>query len=225
MILKLDSVGSTQQELSERLKVGALQYRGILAGEQTAGMGRHGRKWYSPPGSCFAFSFWTPLGDLAPDLVGMWAAIAAAESLDCLLQWPNDLVINNRKLGGVLATTVTTPAREKLAVVGIGVNLSVKEFPPDISFRATSLVLEGREPMDAEQLANRILEETERLPRPVSFAQIRDNWFARDATTGKVYWLMTGEQATAIDVSPNGHLVADVNGQLLVVPSAEAWYV
>jgi BirA family biotin operon repressor/biotin-[acetyl-CoA-carboxylase] ligase len=216
MILSLDSVGSTQHELSERLKVGDIQYRGILAKEQTSGVGRRDRKWFSPRGSCFAFSFWTPLGDLAPHLVGMWAAISAAESLDCSLQWPNDLVINNRKLGGVLATTVTTPAKEKIAVIGIGVNLNVKEFPPDISFRATSLVLEGREPMEAEELANRILEETERLPRPTSFAQIREKWFARDTTTGKVYRLMSGEPATAI---------ADVNGQLLVVSSAEAWYV
>lgn len=223
MILKLDTVGSTQHELSERLKVGDFRYRGILAAEQTEGVGRHGRKWYSPRGECFAFSFWTSLDDIAPHLTGVWASIATAEALDCLVQWPNDLIINNRKLGGVLATTVSSPNNEKFVVIGIGVNLSVKEFPPDISFRATSLVLEGREPIDQEELAKRILEETERLPKPKSFSAIRQRWLERDCTKGKIYRLASGERATAVDVSPNGHLIADVNGQLVVVPSAEAW--
>ncbi len=223
MILRLETVGSTQSELIERIRAGDFSFRGIAALEQTHGHGRHGRSWFSPKGSCLAFSFWTPLAGLRAELVGMWAAIAAAKVLDCDLQWPNDLSLGGKKLGGVIAETAASPTREKYAVIGIGANLTVADFPSEIADRATSLLLADREIPDPFELAESILEKLDRLPKPSSFAALRDLWSARDSSAGKAYQLPDGRVCKSIGVGDEGQLHAICDGEAIEVRSAEAW--
>jgi BirA family biotin operon repressor/biotin-[acetyl-CoA-carboxylase] ligase len=223
MILRLESVGSTQTELIERIRAGDFSHRGIVAMEQTEGRGRQGRSWFSPLGSCLALSFWVPLSGLRPELIGMWAAIAAANSIDCNLQWPNDLVIGSKKVGGVIAETAVSPSREKFAVVGIGINLSVREFPLEICDRATSLLLEGRDFPSAVELSERILVELDQIPVPTTFDSIREYWMRRDATPGKQYRLPDGRIGEAKAVGAFGQLVAECGDVIVEVTSAEVW--
>lgn len=223
MILRLESVSSTQTELIERIRAGDFSLRGIVAMEQTEGRGRHGRSWFSPAGSCLALSFWVPLSGLRPELIGMWAAIAAANCIDCDLQWPNDLTIGSKKVGGVIAETAASPSRVKFAVVGIGINLSVRDFPPEIADRATSLLLEGREFPSAFELSERILVELDRIPVPSSFDSIREYWMRRDVTPGKPFRLPDGRIGEAKSVGEAGQLVAACGGVMVEVTSAEAW--
>ena len=111
-VLRLGTVTSTQ-DVARELPIGAI----VIADHQTAGRGRHERRWETPPGTALLVSF-----VLAPrPLLSLAAGVAAAEACGrgVRLKWPNDLLLDGRKLGGILVET--TPAK---AVVGIGINLS-----------------------------------------------------------------------------------------------------
>jgi len=109
---RLRTVSSTQDEAAS-LPVGSV----VVADNQTAGRGRQGRSWEAPPGSGLFATFVLPPGPL----VVFAAGVAAAESCgpEVRLKWPNDLMLDDRKLGGVLAEI-----RGKKALVGIGINLT-----------------------------------------------------------------------------------------------------
>src|SRR2546425_12930263 len=97
----------------------------LVAEEQTAGRGRRGRRWYSPPGAGVTFSLSAVIRRPARELAGLSlvAGVAAAPALRALgvaqaaLKWPNDGVVGGAKLGGILVET-----RGSLAVIGIGIN-------------------------------------------------------------------------------------------------------
>lgn len=126
----------------------------VLAVTQTAGRGRHGRSWISPPGNLHAAWRWPLPGDEKipesgwKNMISLLAGYVSAKALhdisglDIRLKWPNDLLINNRKVGGIL-----TELRSDDIVVGIGIN--VDACPPDADLRhdfaapATHLAAEG----------------------------------------------------------------------------------
>ncbi len=111
--------------LAERLPRPVL----LAADEQTAGRGRHGRRWHSAPGCGALFSLGLPLGRPARDLAGLpiVAGVGAVHALRALgaaevaLKWPNDLLLHGAKLGGILVETRAQGAGST-AVIGIGVN-------------------------------------------------------------------------------------------------------
>ncbi|HWP30214.1 MAG TPA: biotin--[acetyl-CoA-carboxylase] ligase [Fimbriimonadales bacterium] len=230
-ILEVESIDSTQTELIKRVRVGDTLVCAILAFEQTAGRGRFGRNWYSPKDSSLALSF--ALYDYAdwkhPELLGMAVSIAAAKTLDCQIAWPNDLILNGKKLGGVISELVTEPSGKLVPVIGVGANLTVREFPEEIRTFATSLVLEGRKVgEDSKQLAREysfsLLGALEEIPEPHSFQDLRPLWEKYDCTPGKKYKLPNGRVADAECVSEEGYLIAHVDNQRITVPSAQAWY-
>jgi BirA family biotin operon repressor/biotin-[acetyl-CoA-carboxylase] ligase len=109
---------------------------------QTAGRGRMGRRWYAAPGSALLFSLALPLGSAAPPVAAtlvaavvladvldaafgrtLPAAHDAATPLDLQLKWPNDLLLDGRKLGGVLAELAVDHAGARTLVLGVGLNL------------------------------------------------------------------------------------------------------
>jgi BirA family biotin operon repressor/biotin-[acetyl-CoA-carboxylase] ligase len=114
----VERCGSTNAVLLAEGKAGVL----LAAGEQTAGRGRRGRRWYSAPGNGVTFSLSTAIKKPLPGL-SLVAGVAAARALRALgvaqvaLKWPNDLVVDGAKLGGILVET-----RGKVAVIGIGIN-------------------------------------------------------------------------------------------------------
>jgi len=132
----LASTGSTNADLLARAAAGAPEGVVLAAEEQTAGRGRMGRSWVSPPRAALTFSLlvrpdtvpparrgWLPL--LAG--VSVASAVRAAASVDARLKWPNDVLAGPAKLGGILAEAVGDAV-----VVGIGLNVSteVSELPP-----------------------------------------------------------------------------------------------
>jgi BirA family biotin operon repressor/biotin-[acetyl-CoA-carboxylase] ligase len=127
MIHRYSTVDSTMR-LAAGLPLGDV----VVAGEQTAGQGRHGHSWYSAPGSglyCSIVLEPTPLLTLALGL-----ATADAIAVPCDLRWPNDVMIGDKKVAGILVQLV-----EGKAIAGIGINLNHTGFPPDLE--ATSLKL------------------------------------------------------------------------------------
>lgn len=120
---------------------------GVVVGadEQTAGRGRRGTTWASPPGAGLYFSFIARPGDHTLPLITLAAGvavrdgIAAATGLAPDLKWPNDLIVDTRKLAGILAEGVAIGTAGQAVVIGVGVNLRPAAYPPDVAARATSV--------------------------------------------------------------------------------------
>jgi BirA family biotin operon repressor/biotin-[acetyl-CoA-carboxylase] ligase len=159
----VESTPSTQLLIPADAPEGAI----VVAGEQTEGRGRLGRRWLAPAGTSLLCSLQlrpTVPGERLPELTGVAAracadAIAAVSALEPALKFPNDVLLDERKVAGVLAE-----AREGRVILGIGVNVNLAEdqLPQEVDRRATSLLVEtGRELSRAELLVE-LLERLER---------------------------------------------------------------
>jgi BirA family biotin operon repressor/biotin-[acetyl-CoA-carboxylase] ligase len=146
----------------------------VLAGQQTAGRGRGGHDWFSPPGSGLYVSIvldahqahsgdWVHALTLATG-VAMAEGLHAASGLPVVIKWPNDLVMapagtvrGARKLAGILAEAQTDAGTLSHVIVGVGVNVGPAAWPPEISARATSLEEELGRPVDPAVVLGAVL--------------------------------------------------------------------
>jgi len=158
-ILRYDSLPSTNTEAARGAARGAAEGLCVVAREQTEGRGRRERVWISPPDAGLYFSIiLRPRFEMrAWPLITLMCALAVADALleacnlETDIKWPNDIYARGRKVCGILAETVETPAG-RAVVVGIGVNLKRDAFPQELRGLATSVEQEtGRAP-DAEEL-------------------------------------------------------------------------
>ncbi|MFP5264274.1 MAG: biotin--[acetyl-CoA-carboxylase] ligase [Blastocatellia bacterium] len=154
-LLRFDTVSSTNDLARELAASGAGEGAAVVASEQTAGRGRQGRSWSSPPGEGLYLSL-VLRPDIRPadsPLITLAAAIAVAETLSidfgvpADIKWPNDVQASGRKICGILAESSIEGARLQYAVMGIGVNISQREFPDELKPVATSLFLETGRPI------------------------------------------------------------------------------
>ena len=149
-VARLDSVDSTNAELLRRARAGEAAGLVLVAEEQTAGRGRQGRSWLSPPGRGLTFSVLRR--PPAPTTeVSRWtwiAALAVHRTVQRLLpapgawiKWPNDLLVGDRKVCGLLSEVTFDGDRIGAIVVGIGINVRAPTtgWPPELAGRATSL--------------------------------------------------------------------------------------
>jgi BirA family biotin operon repressor/biotin-[acetyl-CoA-carboxylase] ligase len=144
-LLTFDTIDSTNTEALKQARLGAEEGVCIVARQQTAGRGRHGRTWVSEKDAGLYFSIvlrpkidaqFLPLITL---MTGVAVHDAIAEfGIDADIKWVNDLLVNEKKICGILAETTETN-RGLAVVVGIGVNLSSSNFPPEIANSATSI--------------------------------------------------------------------------------------
>lgn len=182
-VLRLDSVTSTQ-DVARDLPIGSV----VVANHQTAGRGRLDRRWEAPPGTALLVSF-----VLRPaPLLSLGAGVAAAEACgeDVRLKWPNDLLLHERKLGGILVET--TPQK---AVCGVGVNLW---WAPE----GATLLERPRDEVLAA-LQSQMARWTEEPPDGV----LR-RWRELSATLGRRVRI-DGVEGVAEDLGPNGELIVD----------------
>ena len=148
-----DRVTSTNDVIMAMAERGAPDGSVSLADEQTAGRGRRGYGWYSPPGCGIWVSFLLRprlSAALTPPLTlcaagAVARAMEAATGLDVEIKWPNDLLIRTRKVAGILAETRSVPGDGPVIVVGMGINVNHTRdmFPGEISGSATSLRIES----------------------------------------------------------------------------------
>jgi BirA family transcriptional regulator, biotin operon repressor / biotin---[acetyl-CoA-carboxylase] ligase len=172
----------------------------VTAGEQTAGRGRQGRAWTASPGSALLMSVVLREPD---ELLPLAAAVATCDALplDCAIKWPNDIWAGGRKLAGILAEG---RPRERWAVLGIGLNVTTEEFPPELADAATSLRLEGVD-TDPESVLSEL---TAALDRRLEDgrSELLAAWRERDALRGKaVRW--DGGEGTAAGIDDSGSLL------------------
>ncbi|MGG5810006.1 biotin--[acetyl-CoA-carboxylase] ligase [Falsiroseomonas sp. CW058] len=145
------AVGSTNDEAKALAAAGAPHGTVVWAGTQHAGRGRHGRTWQSLPGNLHVSLLLRPAVPLAraPEL-GFVGALAAADAVDALLagagraglKWPNDLLLDGAKLGGILCEAGAAGGMLGWLVMGIGLNLAAA--PPEAPYPVTSLAARGR---------------------------------------------------------------------------------
>jgi BirA family biotin operon repressor/biotin-[acetyl-CoA-carboxylase] ligase len=127
------TVGSTNTLLMERANPAVGSGEALLAEYQTAGRGRRGRTWVAPPGGSICLSFSWMFGEVPRDLgaLGLVIGVCALEALQHLgverirLKWPNDLLIDDRKLGGILIELRAESAGPACVVIGIGLNVAL----------------------------------------------------------------------------------------------------
>ncbi len=145
-IIHYSSLPSTNTEAARHAQQGAPEGLAIVAAEQTAGRGRLERQWASPAAAGLYFSvILRPHLDLSRwSLIPLLAALAVHESLleSCSLEtdikWPNDILVGDRKLCGILAENIETVAG-RAVILGIGINLRGDAFPPELQDRAISI--------------------------------------------------------------------------------------
>jgi BirA family biotin operon repressor/biotin-[acetyl-CoA-carboxylase] ligase len=188
----LTEVGSTQ-DIARQLPIGST----VVTDHQTAGRGRLGRRWQAPPGTALLASFVLP----AHALASLAAGVAAAEACgpQVRLKWPNDLLIGDAKLGGILVE-----AADGRCIVGIGINLSAA--PPGAARLAES----------RDHLLDR-LEERLQTWIKADPEQILSRWRELSATLGRPVRVELGSEVVegiAEDVAADGSLL--VAGRALV---------
>jgi BirA family biotin operon repressor/biotin-[acetyl-CoA-carboxylase] ligase len=165
-----DAVGSTMTEAAAWAAEGAPDGALVVARRQTAGRGRHGRTWADEDGASLLVSL-VLRPALPPErlgLVPLAVGVAAAEAVERVadlrpaLKWPNDLLLDGRKAGGILVEGQLTPGRPATLVVGVGLNVGQASFPPELAGRATSLARAAGRPVEHAPLLAALLDALER---------------------------------------------------------------
>jgi BirA family biotin operon repressor/biotin-[acetyl-CoA-carboxylase] ligase len=199
----LDVTGSTNTDLLRLAEDGAPGWTVLVANQQEAGRGRLGRSWVSSPGSSLLVSVLlrpklapvdAPLISLAA-AAGMALACREACGVDASCKWPNDLMVKERKLGGVLVEAKVQESLLHHAVIGIGVNLTQEpeDFPEEFREAATSVAMEGGRP-EAAALLTAYLLQLKRLcdtSDPGNRALVLDTYVAICDTIGRFVRAMT----------------------------------
>ena len=143
--LRFPVVGSTMDLLHELAAEGAEAGTIVVAGEQTSGRGSRGRRWRSPPGGLWLSAMYRPSAISRVELVGLRAGLAVAEAIEAIgpalrvaVKWPNDLILDDRKVGGILCEARWQGELLSWLVVGIGVNVA-NPLPSDLAAGAIRL--------------------------------------------------------------------------------------
>lgn len=143
---KVDSTNNMVRTLAEQ---GAPEGTLVVAANQTAGKGRRGRSWSAPEGTSIAMSILLR-PEFPPERASMLTLVMAmaiargireVTGLDAGIKWPNDIVADGKKLCGILTEMSTEMEYIRYVVIGIGINVSMKEFPEELKQKATSLEL------------------------------------------------------------------------------------
>lgn len=230
----VDETGSTNADLVSRASAGE-DVAGVvlLAESQTAGKGRHGRSWATPPRSQIALSAGIGVDGVGPDgwgwlplLTGVAIvdAVREASGVEAGLKWPNDVLVGDRKLAGVLAEVCGAT----VIVVGLGLNVSLRA--DEALDTATSLTMLGHPEADRNRLAATILD---RLADRVAAwraaggatARLRKDYRSLSVTIGSpVRALLPGDReitGTAKDIDELGRLVIDTGDALSTVAAGD----
>jgi BirA family biotin operon repressor/biotin-[acetyl-CoA-carboxylase] ligase len=204
--LHLRAVGSTSDRARELAVAGAPHGALVTADEQTAGRGRQGRVWTTQPGAAVTMSMVlrSPLSSILP----LVAAVAVAETVGegAVIKWPNDVLVDGRKVSGILAEG---RPHEDWAVLGIGVNVAVRveDLPSDLHARAGTL---GRPRSEVEPFLSSLLERLSALLAAPA-ADVLAAWRTRDALLGnEVSWADGDGTGIAAGIDAEGQLLVDL---------------
>lgn len=234
-----EAVDSTNRIALERARGGAPEGAAVVADSQSAGRGRRGRSWFSPPGANLYVSV-VLRPRVPPAVVAQIPLVAAAAlhralaarapELPLRIKWPNDILTERgAKLAGVLCEAAVESAALRHAVVGMGVNVNVRSFPPDLAGTATSLAIESGREHDRRRLLAAVLNAFEEdyrlwlgarsLAPLLSYLESNSALRGRRVTIRETGGPLAG---TAEGIAPGGELlIRDAHGTLHRVTSGE----
>ena len=160
---------STNLWIKRLAKEGASEGTLALAEFQAAGRGRLGRSWEVPEGTSVRMSIllrpkFEPQYAPTLTLVMGMAVAKAVKSLgfDVSIKWPNDVVVSHKKICGILTEMGVRDGKIDYAVIGVGINVNIKEFPEEMADKATSLYLESGKEFDRSQIPGLVMEAFEK---------------------------------------------------------------
>ena len=197
-----EEIGSTNDEAFRLGLAGAPEGTALIANSQSAGKGRMQRVWYSPAGS----NIYTSI-ILRPQIeparapqISILAGVAVADILESYcpdrikLKWPNDVLINGKKVCGILSQMKTIVSEVDFIILGIGinVNISYNEFPKEICNIATSLAIETGREISRQELIISLYENLAKWYKQIlkdGFGRIKEKWFQEEAVSGKAIGL------------------------------------
>lgn len=216
---------STNSELMRRARAGQLEPTLLVAEQQTAGRGRLGRAWHSRAGDALTFSLGMLLHPADWSGLSLAVGIAVADALhpDIRLKWPNDLWLQDRKLGGILIETASSGGQaQRYAVIGIGLNVAPRDAQglstPPASLRE---LLPQAQAGDALLRIAPALVQTLHAFETFGFAPFQARFQSRDALAGRAVVLSDGTVGTAHGVSEGGALLVHTAAGMIAVSSAE----
>ncbi len=229
----IPSTSDTAKALGSRgEREGAL----VVAESQTAGRGRLGRQWLSPPRVCLYASLLlrpplppTELPQITlATAVSLVRALTRAVGVTPGIKWPNDLMLNGKKLGGILTEMETESDQIRYLVVGLGLNVNTPDFPPELADTATSLLREEGRVFSRVGILQAWLEEFELLYKHFltrGFPEILEEWRRHSVTLGKCVAVRQGMrhlEGLALEVAEDGALLLETaRGEVVRVTSGE----
>lgn len=236
-IVHYDEVASTADVARELAGKRAPEGTVVGAESQTAGRGRLGRSWVTPPGTAIALSvvLYPPLSPSRAPVLSLAAGLATAQAVEtstgagAQLKWPNDIYLNGKKLGGILVEMAAELDRVRWVIVSVGLNVNSDFRGTGLEGTATSLAAElGRETSRLD-VAAALLNGLDRLylqlPKE-GFAAIRDGFEARDMLRGQGVEVRDGDRlvaGTASGIDDSGRLlVMDTDGATHALAGGEA---
>lgn len=226
---KLDSTNTKAWELiAEKVKNGTV----VITDNQLKGRGRQSNKWDSTPNKSLTFSI-ILYPNALPSQINLYSLIAGLSITDCLidydihaqLKWPNDILINGKKVGGILCESKISDGVIKSLVIGIGLNINenVTELPEELRDKATSLMCESGSQFQLEILLANILNHLEHRVQNRDEAQLID-WEKRCAHLNqKVTFRSGNEIVTGIfkGLSSTGQAMISINNKEVKFDSGE----
>ena len=236
----LPSCDSTNAVLLARAEAGAPSGTVVITTEQTAGRGRRGRSWFASPGDSLTFSLlWRFAPGTAPAGLSLAVGVAVARALtkvpagthgagagNTALKWPNDILRDGRKLGGILIELV--PGAPHAAVIGIGINLHLPPGMPEDVRAASAALCAASETADENALYATLLGEllvTLEIFATHGFSAWRAEWLARhafqDACVSLASDFATPRLGICRGVDSDGALLLDVDGRVERILSGE----
>jgi BirA family biotin operon repressor/biotin-[acetyl-CoA-carboxylase] ligase len=236
-ILWYAEVGSTNDVAARLADRGEPEGTLVVADAQTAGRGRHGRTWASPPGAGLYMSIVMRPAPTALGLLTIAAGVALADGIQAAtglqpqLKWPNDVYMGGRKLAGILAEAGSSSAGMPHVIVGCGINLMPAAYPADVAARATSIESELGRPIDRGLLLVECLAALHVRYRELqsnAHAVVIGRWRDRALSTlgRRVEWDVAGvtRHGVAEDIDDTGALlVRDGTGRARVISGEVRW--
>ena len=221
-----DCTDSTNLNVKEMAQKGAAEGVTMIVDRQTGGRGRLGRSFHSPEGGLYLSTLLRP-ADPNPGRITCCAAVAAARAIESLcdasvdIKWVNDLYVNGRKAAGILAEGVFSPAGElTAAVLGIGINVGVTDFPDELIPIATSLGNEGFA-LAREDVAAAFLNA---LPIALVDPTAMEEYRRRNLVLGRAVTVVRGNEtfvATPEAITDEGHLILRTADGVATLSSGE----
>ncbi len=229
-----DTLPSTSDHLKSLAAEDAPHGTAVIARHQSAGRGRRGRVFYSPKGDGVYMSVLLsgPIPATQSGRITCAAAVAVAEAIESLIptsvqiKWVNDLLIDGKKVCGILTEGELNPATGTLdhAVLGIGINLSTADFPPELRGIATSLVLATGVAPDPAALIAAVLNRLEEVLNAIDTGDFFEEYRRRCVVLGKTVTVLRGNEhfsARALAVDDDGWLQVQTDTGTVTLSSGE----